>query len=332
MLRLQPYLLVASGLFLAATTLFAQDESDAKQRAREYFINGTTLQLQGNRHAEAILEFQEALRLDSSSATLTAMARSFLELRRFERAEEHVRASLALNDESRDSWELLAEILVASGNYDEGVEAYENVRRLGPSRRQLYTLGRLYEPRDAQKAIDVFEQLVESYPDATVYLRLASLYNRQNNIEGVVTNLEKARELAPTDPEIAEGLLDVYMNSGRLEEAIALAHEWSADRVGAGRARQVWGSLLRGLVADSLLANLYASQVQSVLDESMERYPRSFVIQSLSGTIALSIQDLPRANASFAAATASNVCCAEAHLPCQTIPSVPGLERSQLSP
>ena len=299
MSSIKPYLVVISATLALVPGLFAQGETDNKRAARELFINGTTLQLQGNRHAEAILEFQEAIRLDSSAATLTAMARSYLELRKFDRAEEHVRASLKSNPESRDSWELLAEILVASGSYDEGVEAYEHVRALGPSRRQLYTLGRLYEPRNALKAIEVFEELVKEYQDPAVYLRLAALYGRAKNPRGVVHSLERAQELAPTDPEIAEGLLDVYLSSGRLEEAIALAHAWNNERVGESRSRQVWGGLLRGLMSDSLLANLFDNQVRDVIDESIQRYPESFMVLSMSGSLALSIRDVDRANAAF---------------------------------
>ena len=53
------------------------DSTERVRKAREYFINGTTLQIQGNRHAEAILEFQQALRYDSSAVTLAAIARSY---------------------------------------------------------------------------------------------------------------------------------------------------------------------------------------------------------------------------------------------------------------
>ncbi len=121
----------------------AQDSTDRVRTARRYFIAGTTLQLQGNRHAEAILEFQESLRFDSAVVTLVAIARSYIELKKLDRAETYVQLALARDSVRSEAWELLAELHIASGRYDDGIVAYERILQLEPTRRQLYTLARL---------------------------------------------------------------------------------------------------------------------------------------------------------------------------------------------
>ena len=58
------------------------DTSQFEQKARSYLISGTLLQQQRN-FAGSILEYQEALRYDSSAAIEYAIAKSFLELQKF---------------------------------------------------------------------------------------------------------------------------------------------------------------------------------------------------------------------------------------------------------
>ena len=295
-------LLLALTFVSAACIAFGQDGLTAEERqrkAKEYFINGTSLQLQGNRHAEAILEFQESLKYDSSVVTLTAMSRSYLELRKLDRAEAVVRYALDRDPESGDAWELLAEILISSGQYDEGVQAYERIRELEPTRRQLYTLGRLYEPRDAAKAIEVYEELVDLDPDVGVLQRLATLYGRRRDTDGQIRALERAYDLSPDNVTVSVELVDVYLSEGRLDAASSVAGRWSDRARGSEGSLRVWGSLLTGLLEDSLVANLYVDRTQSLLDASLSEFPRSFPITSLIGAVALSLHDPVRAKQAF---------------------------------
>jgi tetratricopeptide (TPR) repeat protein len=292
-------LLLVSGSLLTAQEVHDVDRLERQRRARQYFINGTTLQLQGNRHAEAILEFQESLRYDSSAATLTAMSRSYLELGKLDRAEQTSRRALELDNRSRDAWEVLAEVLISSGEYDEGVEAYEHVRELSPTRRQLYTLGRLYEPRNAEKAIQVFEELVRTDPDVGVFRRLASLYRRKRDLEGEIRSLERARDMDVENATITSDLIQVYIHAGQLPEAIDACRHYQVIAGGSASTEHVWASLLQGVFEDSLVANLHVREVQLLLDESMRTYPTSATIHFLVGGVGLRIGDLPRANAAF---------------------------------
>ncbi len=295
-------LLLALIAVSASVPASAQDDLSAaerQRRAKEYFINGTSLQLQGNRHAEAILEFQESLKYDSSVVTLTAMSRSYLELRKLDRAEAVVRHALERDPESSDAWELLAEILISSGQYDEGLQAYERIRELNPTRRQLYTLGRLYEPRDAAKAIEVYEELADMDPDVGVLQRLATLYGRRRDTDGQIRALERAYDLSPENVTVSVELVDVYLSEGRLDAASSVAERWSERARGSEGSLRVWGSLLSSLLEDSLVANLYVDKTRSLLDASLSEFPRSFPITSLIGAVALSINDPVRARQAF---------------------------------
>lgn len=272
----------------------ANEVADRQREARRYFISGTTYQLQGNRHAEAILEFQESLKYDSSAVTMIAIARSYVELRKLDRAESYVVQALAVDSTMSDAWEILAEIRIASGRYDEGVLAYERVLAGTPTLRQLYTLGRLYEPRDARKAIDVFQRIVALEPSADVYLRLSSLYERIRDQASQINALEQAVRLDPSTIDAALSLIDVYVAVGRPEDALLFAQRWY-DRSSRGDgSAELWGRLLQNFLQDSLVANLYPQVTQQLVDQTCSRFPSSFQMTSMAGAVSLSIRDTDR--------------------------------------
>ena len=287
---LRPLLVITLSI-LSGSVAVAQQPRTAKDTARQYFIDGTALQMQGNRHAEAILEFQQALRYDSAAPTLTAMARSYYELRKLTIAEEVVRQSLRKDASARDAWELLAEVLISNGKYDEGIVAYEHVLKLKPSRRQLYTMGRLYEPRNATKAIEVFEQLAAIEPSVALYMRIAVLHERLRNPDKRIKALERACDLESDNVQAAKELVEAYVKQGRLDDAVALSRKWYSWNKNGTDTRVVWSTMLQSMVDDSLLVNLYIDTVKAVLLYAEKSFPTDAYVLTLSGAIALDIND-----------------------------------------
>lgn len=272
----------------------AQDSTDRVRTARRYFIAGTTLQLQGNRHAEAILEFQESLRFDSAVVTLVAIARSYIELKKLDRAETYVQLALARDSVRSEAWELLAELHIASGRYDDGIVAYERILKLEPTRRQLYTLARLYEPRDARKAIGVFERLATDDPSPELYLRIAGLYDRLRDQGAVIETLEKGRTLDRRNVELSARLIESYVSAGRVSDAVSVAVDWKRSPLDGSSATAVWGTLLQSLLQDSLVAQLHLSETQRIVDSACARFSQSYPLTSLAAAVALSIGDRDR--------------------------------------
>lgn len=303
-----PYLMHSAVLilvFFASTSRWSEcqaqtdDRSARMRKAREFFINGTTLQIQGNRHAEAILEFQQALRYDSSSATLAAIARSYLELRKLDMSSEYAEAAINRDSSSRDTWELIAEIEVMRGQYDAGIAAYERILELNPTHRQLYTLGRLYEPRNAAKAIEIFERLCLTQPDETVLLRLADLYERRRDIKGVLRSLERARALNPIDPQIAARTCEIYVHEGMFPELQILLSSWRGRDLDLDRSARVWGVTLSSILEDTLVSGVYRDHIIVILDDAKEYFPQVWPVMALGGTVSMRLEDTTRAAAFF---------------------------------
>jgi len=319
-------LFIASGL--GAQSMFSQqqDSSTNARKAKEYFISGTTLQIQGNRHAEAILEFQQSLRYDSSVVTLTAMARSYREINKLDLAFETVQRALQVDQSSRDAWELLAEIEILRGRYDEGLAAYERILELQPTKRQLYTLARLYEPRNAQRAIEIFERIVATSPDVAKNMRLSSLYERVKNTKERTRVLESAAKLAPKDPQIAAEQTELYVEQARFDDLRSLLTTWNYGLANTEAVTDVWLVSLSRILEDSLITGLYASEVSSVVDLATSVIPSAWPVMAMAGTISMSLQDTTRAATCFTLVASNDQVIPEGFLEVGRIYAVNGMQ------
>lgn len=274
------------------------DDAQDERRAREYFISGTSLQ-QLERHAEAILEFQESLRHDSSAVTMTSIARSFMALKKYDRARWYAEQATRMDATLPVVWETLAEALVSSGAYDEAVLAYERLRTMQPSTRQLYTLGRLYEPRDARKAIEIFELLAKDRPDPDVLQILTDLYARVKDTVAQVRTLERAYALLPGESEVAAELVRLYVRTGRISDAATVLHGWSASVYQTYEKERVWAACLLELLQDSVATERGRDEVLHLIRTIDAPLRRSWRIHAMAGAIALRMGERTLADTRF---------------------------------
>ncbi len=295
---------------------FRGDSAVAARRAKDHFISGSTLQLMGNRHGEAVLEFQQSLRYDSSAVTAAAMTRSLIELRKFSMAQESARLATRLDSTYAEAWELLAEVLVNEGRYDDAVAAYERLRALQPNRRQLYTLARLYEPRNARRAADIYETLVRTDPDVTIYERLAALYTRLRDYAGLARALEGASALDPINPAIARDLAPLLFRLHRHGDALRVLMAWSNAIQPSESEVDVWTSALAYVVDDSTVfaAPQPTDTLIFVVDRALERFQSSWPVMVLSGALSLRLADHRRAARCFEACLKASGATADAPL------------------
>jgi len=288
----------------ATVATIAQQQADSAQRERkayEYFINGATLQIQGTRHAEAILEFQQALRYDSSAATLRAMAKSYAAMRKFDLALETAQIAVRMDSTNGESWEVIAEMYVSDGQYDNALAAYERLRYLQPSKQQLYTLGRMYEPRDADKAIDVFEQLVALQPDEGVLRRLADLYTRTQRIDKRTYTLERALKLDPEDADLSAELAATYVATSKFDNLDTILLRWGNETRMHG-SEAVWLATITSFIEDSLCTSTKAPMARKVLDSAAVHDARQWRVLIAAGALALRIDEPSRTTDLFAKA------------------------------
>lgn len=286
-------------------------------KARDYYIKGATLQMQ-ERAAEAILEFQQALRYDNVPAIHFAIAQNYVKLNKQDLALEELRTAITQDSSFTLAYKLLGELYVQQFRVDEAITVYQYLDSRTPETMNRFMLARLYELRDVDKAIALYNVLLQESDDsdAMILARLADLYSQKGNSAKALECLEKLQQTSPDNQAVLFTLMDAYMFQKKYEQGLQLfiASELIitdndavslAVRYANGLLTSFDQSLIARTCADKLLERLelkhkagYATswQVQimcGLLSGHLERNARSSVYFDRALTLADSIPEVP---------------------------------------
>lgn len=289
----------AAGQSLVLRDSVQQDES--RRKALDYYLRGYSLQASGERHAEAVIEFQHSLLYDSSAGTMVAMARSYAELRKFDLALATIRVAFQKDSVLADAWEFYAELLVSLGRYDEALDAYSKIRTMNPTRRQMLTLARLYEYRNAATAIELYEQILETGSEPLAMQRLAELYERTKQFDKRAAILERLIRQQTDDGHFTIGLIDSYI---RGRNYVALQHllaNLPPTEISLRMREDIWMRALVSLLSDTTSA-LSSKTAESIIDVALRQYERMPRLLTLAGSLALNMSLDEHADKCFSAA------------------------------
>lgn len=200
---------------------FQPDSSIAAKRAKDFMIRGSVLQMQ-ELYAEAILEFQLALRYDSSEAILYAIAKNYAQLNKNDLALEYGRAAQRKDSSSIPILELLADVLERLDETDEVVDIYETLVTLEPSNLEYtFALAQLYQYRDPQRSINLYQQILRVEDDEATMWFLAQVYRKNRDYDNYTKTLERLYSIN-SDIRVANVLMQGYINYGLFTKGIEL--------------------------------------------------------------------------------------------------------------
>lgn len=272
-------------------------------KARDYFIKGAVLQMQ-ERPAEAILEFQQALRYDNAPAIRFAIAQNYAKLNKQDLAIEELSAVIASDSSFTPAYKLLGELYVQQFRVDDAISVYERLESFGSEPVQRFMLARLYELRDVDKAIVLYNDLLQSNDpnDAVILARLAELYTEQGDAAKTLECLERLRAASPDNQAVLFTLMDAYLEQKKYEEALELfisAEPVIADDEAVMLATRYANGLL-GEFESSMTARICADKFLSRLElQNKAVYARSWQVQLMSGMLADNLQRSARSAAYF---------------------------------
>lgn len=196
------------------------DSAYRERRARGYFLRGSALQME-KRHAEAILDFQMALRFDSSAVTLYALAKNHAELERYDAAIEYARMAILRDSTFLPVLEIAGTSYLALGEFEKAIQTYEKLVELEPNSRQYrFTLARIFETYDQDKAIAIYDALLEETgDDERILRRLAEIYRGRDDKIRYEAMLERIWT-ETGDQYVNEELMAAYCNSQNFDKAL----------------------------------------------------------------------------------------------------------------
>ncbi len=170
-------------------------------RAEGYYNRGVELD-QLARHAEAVLSYEQAVRLKPDyAAAYTNMAITLAKLRRWDDAVRAYRAAIRERPDYGDAYYNLGLTLADLGRWPDALDAFREAIKLNPADADaLYNMGfmlnRLGRPEEAAHAYTAAVRVRPNYADAWGNLGMTTyLLGRQRDS---VLAFERARMLVPT--------------------------------------------------------------------------------------------------------------------------------------
>lgn len=258
-------------------------------KAREYYIQGSILQMQ-KRYAEAIIEFQQALRYDSSAALHYALGYNYAELSKPEPAIEHLRRAIELVPDFTAAYELLGELYIRMYRLPDAIAVYEHLMEIQPSELTRFTLARIYEFQDPDKAIELYNAMLEDSGDYAVIERLAELYEKKGDHEKSIELLERLYRSMPDNESIPPVLMERYIETGEYDRGFELLesinHTLPANVV--PRYYAVFGTALLETLDSTTTVARHAARY---IEETDVAFGQEWRVQIVRGMLAFSLGD-----------------------------------------
>lgn len=197
-----------------------------EKKAKDHFIKGSVLELKGD-YSGAVLEYQDALKLDPKAGIHYALAKNYNSLNKVPLALQHAKTAVELSPEKIEYYDLLGDIFSAARQFDSSAAVYEKIIEIDPLNINAhYKLARLYEKSKPLKAIEIYDKLILIIgPEWNVLFRLAELHENLGNSEKAAESIEELLLIDPGNTGIKKLLSEVYIRGENYEEAIKVLND-----------------------------------------------------------------------------------------------------------
>src|SRR3989339_218309 len=194
------------------------DTTHMLDSAKSHVIRASNLQ-QMNRFAEAILEFQEALKYDSSAVIFSAIGKSYLQLGKYEQARANALKALKIDSLNIPAMEVMFQFYSYIPKIDEAITIYSQIVNIEPTYFRKLTLARLYELQDKEKAIALYQEMLEDGENEDIMLRLSELYKSKGDYEKYLNMTLKINENKAYRLPILNNLVEAYYLNKKYDDA-----------------------------------------------------------------------------------------------------------------
>jgi len=200
--------------------------ADAKSKAMEYFINGSVFETKGD-YADAVLEFQDALKYDTSAGIYYALGKNYYYLGKTPQALANAKQAVDLDPGQLEYKSLVADIFSSASQFDSAAVVLEKmIAQDSTSLTSYYRLARIYETSKPLSAVKIYKKLTNIIgPEWNVLIRIADLYEKMGNIDEAANTIKQLLEIDPGNSSLYKLLIDYYSKAKKYDEAIAAAND-----------------------------------------------------------------------------------------------------------
>jgi len=147
----------------ANTLTEKEKEKINKQKgfAQQLFIDASLLDLEG-KYAEAILDYQEALKLDPNAGIYYALGKDYFKLNKLLPALDNTKKAVELEEDNIEYLTLLGTIYSVSRNVDSAEVVFNKIISVDSTDINAhYNLAQLYEANQPLRALDSYNRILD---------------------------------------------------------------------------------------------------------------------------------------------------------------------------
>jgi tetratricopeptide (TPR) repeat protein len=202
------------------------DSINAKNKAMEYFINGSIFETKGD-NASAILEFQDALKYDTSAGIYYALAKNYFSLGKIPQALQYSKKAVSMNPKQLEYKSLLADIFSSASQFDSAAVVLEEmIAQDSTSLTSYYRLARIYEDSKPLSAIKIYKKLTNVIgSDWNVLTRVAELYEKLGNMDEAANTVKELLKIDPGNNSLYKLLVEYYSKAKEYDNALEAVND-----------------------------------------------------------------------------------------------------------
>jgi pentatricopeptide repeat protein len=201
-------------------------EKGNKNVALDHFITGATYEAKED-YANAILEFQDALRYDTAAGIYYALAKNYYYLNKVSLAMENAEKAVKLDSSKSDYYYLLSELFTNAGQFDSAAVVLENLIRNDSSQvSAYYKLAEIYENSKPLKAAKIYNKLTNLVGDDwDVLIHVASLEEKLGNTKKASEAYQELLKMDPSNKDLQNTVLDFYFRNKMYDKAMKMVDD-----------------------------------------------------------------------------------------------------------
>lgn len=202
---------------------------------KQFPAEASPLELEGdlyssqNNHQRALAAYRAAWELQSSQSLAVKMHQTLRKAGQLQDSLQPLHDWLSTNPNSHQAMVLLAMAYQSDGAADKAIAQYEKIKEVHPNDAiTLNNLAWLYQEAGHRDALPTAQA---AYEAASNNAAIADTYGwillKNNKVNEALAVLEKAHQLAPNTPEIAQHLAEAYEKAGQTDKANQLRTEFT---------------------------------------------------------------------------------------------------------
>ena len=191
-----------------------------KDQALSHFIDGAVFDVKGE-YANAILEYQEAIRDDPSPAIYYAMSKDYSLLGKHSLAAQAGQEAVRLDSTNIVYRENLAAVYLNAFQPEQAIKEYEAIVRIDSNYTSgWFSLARLCQATRPLRALEIYQRILDQNGDDwDVLLQMAEIYNSLGQFDKAAEKYRRMVELDPSNRVLQRQLAEAYARAGKFNEA-----------------------------------------------------------------------------------------------------------------